>query len=206
MWIAALPPGADHAACVADLTRAQADQFRAALNAWIVRGHRGVAAADYYWRALLADRSRDRQAAVADMEHALALTPDSIDALHCLAQLQHAGDARDAARRRFNQVLELDPDHIDARIGRARLLSQVQDWEAAKRDLDHAVMLIDTAGTVIRADQGVRALFARGVCLATSGNLRAAIDDLRRALAQAPDDQAVVMELQQREGELARQT
>ena len=147
------PPGAP-AAPLADLARA----------------HRG--------RAYVRGELRDYQAAIDDLDRALALEPDSPSAHSVRGEYHRALNHGDAALRDLDRGIALDPAHHFAWASRGALHLTRGDLPAARADLDRSLDLNpDYVWALVR-----RARVWRGL-----GDPVRRLADLDRAVALQPD-------------------
>ena len=125
-------------------------------------------------------RSRgDLQSARGDVEEALRLAPDSIEALTARGELRRRLADFDGARADFAAALALDPDDYDGLVGRGRLAELGDDAAAGLADLARAIEL----------DPGCPdAYLARAfvLALAVPPRLAEAAGDFERVLALEP--------------------
>ena len=89
-----------------------------------------------------------------------------------------------AAERLLDRAVALDPDDVDARMGRANVLVALQRHTEVLRDLDHALS--------VPSDRAAELHRLRGLARFFVGEYQSALSDLDLALAAAPDYQAFV--------------
>lgn len=86
--------------------------------------------------------------------------------------------APEQAREAYRRALELDPQHVDARINLGRLLHETREWDAAEKH--YRMALAD------RGDDST-ALFNLAVVLEDLGRRREAIDTYRDTIRADPE-------------------
>jgi protein O-GlcNAc transferase len=116
--------------------------------------------------------------AAAALEAAIALRPDSVDALVSLAMLMHEQGRADEAFAVIAQAIALAPNHVGARISLGRLEHLRGNLAAAEAAYRRA--LADEPGLV-------SALASLGAVLKDRGDLAAAAECLGQALTRAPN-------------------
>jgi serine/threonine protein kinase/tetratricopeptide (TPR) repeat protein len=96
--------------------------------------------ADWVARGLVRLRIKQYEAALADFEKALSLNNQSRDALHNKAHIlsERLPRPREALAV-LNQLVELYPDHLEGRTGRAVLLARMGEDAGARRDADYCL-------------------------------------------------------------------
>jgi tetratricopeptide (TPR) repeat protein len=121
-------------------------------------------------------------AAVTDMRAAIARIPGDLEVQTDLAlAIWHTGQPRVAVAV-LNNVLALDGNLTTALRIRGEILADLEEVEAALRDLDR-----------VRRDQDPSTLAARALALALSGRLEAAEQEAADALANGPEDGPVLL-------------
>lgn len=136
----------------------------------LARAHRG--------RAYVRGELRDYEAAVDDLDRALALEPDSPSAHSVRGEYHRALNHGEAALRDLDRGIELDPAHHFAWASRGALHLTRGDLQAARADLDRSLDLNpDYVWALVR-----RARVWRGL-----GDPARRLADLDRAVALQPD-------------------
>ncbi|MFF7950645.1 tetratricopeptide repeat protein [Streptomyces griseorubiginosus] len=142
----------------------------AALLADLARAHRG--------RAYVRGELHDYEAAIDDLDRALALEPDSPSAHSVRGEYHRALHHDDAALRDLDRGIALDPAHHFAWASRGALHLTRGDLRAARADLDRSLELNpDYVWALVR-----RARVWRGL-----GDPARRLADLDRAVALQPD-------------------
>ncbi len=86
--------------------------------------------------ALLSLRSGDAQAAMSHIERSLHIEPDNIETLNIMASTFHAaGDLRRAIES-YSAVLQRDSKHMESRLARAGVYTDLRELDKAMIDLD----------------------------------------------------------------------
>ena len=121
-------------------------------------------------------------AAQAELERAVVLNPDYVDAIYNLAKLYRDTGDWDAALSAYARVIALDPAHLNARINRANLLAE-------DGRIDEACDVYDDAAKIATESSGkVRAHVFRGNALRRAGRDEEAMAAYDAALALEPHD------------------
>src|SRR5205823_1755058 len=102
----------------------------------------------------------DLNAALADVEEALKLNPESIRAFQQKAHLLEDLNRADDALKVLNQAVELNPDHVPTRAGRGVNLARRGQRAAALQDAEDA-LLRDTKAPNLYQVAGIYALTSR---------------------------------------------
>jgi tetratricopeptide (TPR) repeat protein len=106
-------------------------------KSWIARG--------------IARLPRDLAGALADFEKAGQLNPRSLAALQNQAHVLCEMGRNDEAIHVLDRVVELYPDHVDARVGRGVALARLQRRDLAHEDADEALARDLGPGTLYQA-------------------------------------------------------
>lgn len=160
------------------------------LGLWLIAGPPGPAAANpvdyagHYETAIEARQAGDFALAVAELEAALTLRPDSVEALHLLGTVLAFEGRYDEALQRLARARTLDPDNLDVELAEARVLSWSGDYAAAGR----AVSTILTA----RPDNLEARLLAARIAF-YQGGLAKAEQHLAAVLAREPRNGAALL-------------
>ena len=104
--------------------------------------------------------------------------PPNVDAILWLGKFSIQSGQMDKARERFDSVLELQPDHLEA------------TWELAMLDMEEGQLDRAVAGfeTCYGADEAyANGMFFAGRCYRMMGNTRGAAESCKQYLAFAPD-------------------
>jgi predicted Zn-dependent protease len=125
----------------------------------------------------------------------LADEPDDPSALHLRGQLEEHRNRRSTALLSFRRVVELDPEHLEARLRMTTILLQLRQGDEALANLDYLrARLPDNAEVHI---QWVRALALQG----RTAEARAALDDCLRRHPDLPAALAERGRVAQEEGD-----
>nr|WP_244190634.1 tetratricopeptide repeat protein [Streptomyces caeruleatus] len=169
-WTAAVRPGAP--------VQGDARQATPADPGWSVTLDPAVAARAYRTRALAHDLAGDQNAAVADLDRALELTPDDARGLALRGEYHRVLERHDEAIRDLDRALALNPADAFAAASRGATRLSRQQLDEALADLDRAVELKpDYPWALVR-----RARVHRGL-----GDPDRQLADLDRAVAADPD-------------------
>lgn len=120
--------------------------------------------------------------ACAELEQAVVLAPDYVDAIYNLAKLYRDLGDWDSALGAYARVIALDPKHLDARINRANLLAEDGRIEEACAGYKDAAAVADDIGGQVRAH------VFRGNALRRAGRDEEAMAAYDAALALEPHD------------------
>jgi YaiO family outer membrane protein len=175
----------------------------------------------YYEQAREARQAGDFETAAEELERALAVRPDSIDALYLLGMVEAYRKRYPDALARLRRARDLDPANDDVRLGLARVLSWSGDhvaaeWEVSvvldrRPDNAEAQMLkarlvyyqggLGEAearlGAILERDPGnLAALELMGDVKSAGGDAAAARDFYRKAGDLAPDSPEIARKLE----------
>lgn len=141
---------------------------------------------ELYTRLGLEYMAQNRLASALEaMNDALAIAPDDSTANHAMALLKlRLGETSDAEAH-FDQALVSDPGNVGARNDYGSYLCEKGKWANGVKQFEAA--RDDPFNTEPYVSQ-----YGLGVCLMGAGELRAARDQFRAALAAEPDSTAVL--------------
>jgi tetratricopeptide (TPR) repeat protein len=134
---------------------------------WMARAHNAL------WTSAVGALSRTRR----PLAHAAKLHP-RVEPLYTLGQTQAATGDTDAAIATLRSILIIDPNHAEARIALATLLSGSGDAVGALVEIDAVLQ---------RDPRNLRALSVKGHIEAACGRVDAAIDSFRQVTADQPE-------------------
>ncbi len=219
----------DHAGALADLTQVILLDSTAA-EAFFWRGRASEALRDYeaaladldeairlnpqlaeayYHRGLVHLNYRDLPSCLVDLEEANRLEPSS-HRLVRIADLQSLSKQWDDALHSYSESLRLDPNCVEAYLGRAQVYRSLQNYPAAVTDLGqvlkrepqriklytergfmqmcqgHFHSAVADFSEVIRLSPSVMAYFHRGLAHFHQGNFVEALEDLNQVIALDP--------------------
>ncbi len=135
-------------------------------------------------RAALSERRGRTEEAIELASRAVQQLP-SWDVLFGLANLEYRSGRADSARAHLEGVLALVPDHYDS-------LSMLAQIEMSSGDLDRAVRLYEQ---LVERSPGLAELSNLGVALMLAGDYERACARLDEAMAEAPDNPLVRLNL-----------
>jgi tetratricopeptide (TPR) repeat protein len=140
-------------------------------------------AAGFYYAGLVAAREQHLDEARSELEGALTLQPDRLDALTALVRVQMAQGKSDAAIHRVQTALERDPNNL-------RLLNMLGGVYLDTRDFNHAADLYSRVSALAPALWQPH----RNLALARLGmnDPQAALGEYRAALKLAPAEAGLV--------------
>ncbi|MFW5866437.1 MAG: tetratricopeptide repeat protein [Armatimonadota bacterium] len=157
------------------------DDAEALLNASLRES--GPSARAYYLRARLSLARRDRDSAIADLKRAAAMDEELVDARVWLGRLLSEQGLWQAAQQHYELAVEVDPTHLEALLGLARLY----------RDHGHrrtAIELLTTAVDLGQDAPSVLMLLAE--LHGGDGNVALAERYFQRAAAAATGEQRAI--------------
>jgi len=129
-------------------------------------------------RATAFDRRHDTTRAIADLDSAIALDPNSSLAFRLRGELvRHSGGDLDRAVRDFNEAIRLDPGSAAAFGGRGNAFNNLRQFDRAIEDYNEAVRL-DPSFAQAFSDRGAAYYF--------KADYQAAIRDFDEALRLDP--------------------
>lgn len=130
----------------------------------------------------------DPDAAERDIRAGLELAPDNALLLAALGRLHAEREESAPSRAAFDRALAADPELVVALCGRATVAYESGDTGTALDDLRRAVAL-EPHNPVVR--------YNRAFVLRDTGHWAEALADLEAAAAQAPDDEDVLIALEE---------
>jgi tetratricopeptide (TPR) repeat protein len=125
----------------------------------------------------------DEAGALADFGRALAFAvgPFRASVLHNRGALRQATGDREGALDDFDRALEINPQHVPARLCRATARKEAGDLKGALADIEIAL-------AALPAEQAAAAYHCRGGIRALQNDFAGAVADYDRALALEPDN------------------
>jgi predicted Zn-dependent protease len=110
----------------------------------------------------------------------LAESPDDTSALHLLGQLQEQRNQSSPALQTFRRIVELDPEHLDARLRMTTLLLSLRQGDEAAPHLDYLRSKLPTNPEVLVQWSKAQALLGR------TAEARAGLDECLRLTPNYP--------------------
>lgn len=113
-------------------------------------------------------------------EDAEATTEQKVEKLLERATAAYNTADVESAERLYSQLLELDPDHIEARAQRGICRAALENLETARLDFDYILSKLDP--------DHLTSLLNRGLLHHSAGRYPEALEDYTRALQQVPEN------------------
>jgi Flp pilus assembly protein TadD len=95
----------------------------------------------YILRAIVEDNHKEDEKSLADLQKAVSLAPDSVDARNELGNWYGAHKRPTEARKRFEEALKLDANSVDAMLGLMKVFNAENDPKGAVKRL-HAQIAV----------------------------------------------------------------
>ncbi|NJK64592.1 MAG: tetratricopeptide repeat protein [Synechococcaceae cyanobacterium SM2_3_1] len=130
----------------------------------------------YYHRGLVHLNYRDLPGCLGDLEEANRLEPSS-HRLVRIADLQSLSTQWDDALHSYSKALRLDPNCVEAYLGRAQVYRSLQNYAAAAHDLGQVLK---------REPQRIKLYTERGFMQICQGNFHSAVADFSEVIRLSP--------------------
>ena len=131
----------------------------------------------YYVRGRCLNTVGRFEEALAPLDRATELAPDSADFQAAYAQALDDAGRLSQAYEHYTRAMQLAPDLVDLLVGRASVRLRLGDFTGALADVD---------AHLAQRPRSVEALVLRGCCHLAGGRREQAWDDFNRAIALEP--------------------